>query len=120
MKIKIENNTVIVAQKSTQDLTEYHTATNIEEQVINMSNETNTLAQINGAFYHPEDNADYQAERAERERISKNMGLQNQINELELKRIRAFVEPGVKDENTGETWLAYRTAQIEELRRQMT
>lgn len=50
----------------------------------------------------------------------RNKGLQNQINELELKRIRAFIEPGVKDEKTGETWLAYRTAQIEELRKQMT
>ena len=50
----------------------------------------------------------------------RNKGLQNQINALELKRVRAFIEPGVKDEKTGETWLAYRTAQIEELRKQMT
>ena len=120
MLIKNEDNTITVAQKSSQDLTEYYTASQVEEQIINMANETNALAQINGAFYHPEDNADYQAERAERERISKNMGLQNQINELELKRIRAFIEPGIKDEKTGETWLAYRTAQIEELRKQMT
>lgn len=33
--------------------------------------------------------------------------LNSQINELDLKRIRAVCEPSIKDEETGETWLDY-------------
>jgi len=120
MKIKIENNTITVAQESTQDLTLYRDATYFEEQIINTANETKTMAQINGAYYNPQENEKYQAERAEIERISKNMGLQNQINALELKRVRALAEPGIKDEETGETYLEAITKDIQELRIQMT
>ena len=52
--------------------------------------------------------------------------LQNQVKELEeeldnldLKRIRAVCEPSVKDETTGETWLDYYNAQIIALRNQI-
>ena len=50
----------------------------------------------------------------------RNKGLQNQINELELKRIRAIAEPGIWDEETGETFVEHRTKQIVELRNKMT
>ena len=49
----------------------------------------------------------------------RNKSIQNQINDLEFKRIRAMAEPSVKDVKTGETWLEYRTSQIEELRKQL-
>ena len=42
-----------------------------------------------------------------------------QINELDLKRIRAVCEPSIKDETTGETWLEYYNAQILDLRSQI-
>lgn len=48
-----------------------------------------------------------------------NKTLQNKINELELKRVRALAEPGVKDESTGQTYLEYYTEQIVELRKQL-
>lgn len=48
-----------------------------------------------------------------------NKNIQNQINDLEFKRIRAIAEPSVKDTKTGTTWLEYRTSQIEELRKRL-
>lgn len=42
-----------------------------------------------------------------------------QINELDIKRIRAICEPSIKNEATGETWLEYYNAQIFELRSQI-
>ena len=42
--------------------------------------------------------------------------LQEEINNIDLKRIRAICEPSVKDELTGETWLDYYNAQIISLR----
>ena len=48
-----------------------------------------------------------------------NKRVQNKINELELKRVRALAEPSVKDETTGQTWLEFYTLQIQELRTQM-
>ncbi len=46
--------------------------------------------------------------------------LQAQIDELDMKRIRAGFEPSVKDEETGQTWLEYYTEQIEELREDLS
>jgi len=43
-----------------------------------------------------------------------------QINELDLKRIRAGFEPAVKDETTGETYLEYYTNQIILLRNEIS
>ena len=45
--------------------------------------------------------------------------LNSQINELDLKRIRAVCEPSIKDEITGETWLEYYNAQVINLRNQI-
>ena len=45
--------------------------------------------------------------------------LNSQINELDLKRIRAVCEPSIKDETTGETWLEYYNAQVLDLRNQI-
>lgn len=45
--------------------------------------------------------------------------LNSQINELDLKRIRAVCEPSIKDEITGETWLEYYNAQVLNLRNQI-
>lgn len=41
------------------------------------------------------------------------------LNELDVKRIRAFCEPSIKDTETGETWLEHYNAQILELREQL-
>lgn len=42
--------------------------------------------------------------------------IQKQIKELDLKRIRALAEGGIKDESLGQTWLEYYTNQIVALR----
>ena len=41
------------------------------------------------------------------------------INDLDLKRIRALCEPEVRDTSTGETWLDYYNSQILKLREQL-
>lgn len=46
--------------------------------------------------------------------------LKEQIDELDKKRIRAGFEPSVKDEETGQTWLEYYTAQIQALREEIS
>lgn len=45
--------------------------------------------------------------------------LQAQIDELDKKSIRALREPSVKDESTGQTWLEFYNAQIQDLREQL-
>ena len=45
--------------------------------------------------------------------------INNQINEIDIKRIRAICEPSIKDEATGETWLDFYNAQILALRNQI-
>lgn len=42
--------------------------------------------------------------------------IKSQLNALDVKRIRAMLEPSVKDETTGETWLEYYNAQVFALR----
>lgn len=45
--------------------------------------------------------------------------IQNQLQELDNKRIRAICEDEIKDEKTGETWLEYYNAQIYQLRNEL-
>lgn len=42
--------------------------------------------------------------------------IKSQLNAIDVKRIRAMLEPSVKDETTGETWLEYYNAQVFALR----
>ena len=45
--------------------------------------------------------------------------LEREINDIDIKRIRAVCEPEIKDETTGETWLDYYNSQIITLRGQI-
>lgn len=45
--------------------------------------------------------------------------LNKQLNDLDIKRIRAICEPSIKDEETGETWLDYYNSEIQSLRNQI-
>ena len=59
--------------------------------------------------------------RKKEENIQSQINVINiQINELDLKRIRAVCEPSIKDETTGETWLEYYNAQVLDLRNQIS
>jgi len=58
--------------------------------------------------------SEYLAEQIMVQKKSQIADLQSQINELDLKRIRAISEPSQKDENT--SWLEYYTTQIIALR----
>lgn len=67
---------------------------------------------VNGEFIN-EPTEEYKATQL----INKRNNLQNQIDELDIKRIRAIAEPSQKDTIT--TWLDYYTAQIKDLRQQI-
>lgn len=45
--------------------------------------------------------------------------LNKELNELDIKRIRAICEPEIKNEETGETWLDFYNAEIQKLRQQI-
>lgn len=45
--------------------------------------------------------------------------INEELNNLDTKRIRAVCEPSIKDEETGETWLEYYNSQIVILRGQI-
>lgn len=54
------------------------------------------------------------------EEIEKQINKINEdLNGLDIKRIRAICEPEIKDEETGETWLDYYNAEIQSLRNQI-
>jgi hypothetical protein len=42
--------------------------------------------------------------------------IEEELADLDMKRIRAMCEPEIKDEATGQTWLEYYNAQVAELR----
>lgn len=52
------------------------------------------------------------------ENLIKKVELQKQVDELDIKRIRAIAEPSQKDENT--TWLEFYNSQIQDLRNQIS
>ena len=45
--------------------------------------------------------------------------IEQELLELDSKRIRAICEPSVKDETTGETWLDYYNSEVERLRTEL-
>lgn len=56
----------------------------------------------------------------EAEEIEKQINkINEELSELDMKRIRAICEPEIKDEETGETWLDYYNSQILSLREQI-
>lgn len=61
----------------------------------------------------------YQAKILTKQNELRKAELNTQINEIDLKRIRAGFEPAVKDETTGETYLEYYTNQIIALRNEL-
>ncbi len=63
---------------------------------------------------------EYKALIAAEENTAKKAEIQAQIDELDLKSIRALREGGIKDEITSQTWLEYYTEKIQELRQQIT
>lgn len=64
-------------------------------------------------------NPDYNIIVAERKAQKRITEIKSKLNALDVKRIRAMLEPSVKDETTGETWLEYYNAQVFALREEL-
>lgn len=45
--------------------------------------------------------------------------IEQELNDLDTKRIRAMCEPSIKDETTGETWLDYYNSEAQKLREEL-
>lgn len=59
-------------------------------------------------------------EEKEAEEIEKQINkINEELSELDMKRIRAICEPEIKDEETGETWLDYYNAEVLKLREEL-
>ena len=69
--------------------------------------------------YAPIKNPNYEKELELENLQDQAKELEEELDALDLKRIRAVCEPSVKDETTGETWLDYYNAQIQEIRTQI-
>lgn len=61
----------------------------------------------------------HKAEVIEKEKEAKKIELISKLEELDSKRVRASLEPSVKDEATGQTWLGFYNQQIADLRVQL-
>lgn len=70
---------------------------------------------LNNAFVFKDE---VTSELAELEKQQQREQLLSQINELDMKRIRAVCEPSLKDENT--TWLEYYNSQVAEIRNKLS
>lgn len=70
----------------------------------------------NGELTNISQSPEYIKKVKEEENFTKKIELQNQINELDLKRIRAIAEPQLKDASSGQTWLEFYTLQIQAIR----
>lgn len=64
-------------------------------------------------------NPNFEYLQAEKINFKLKENLKKQLEELDIKRIRAICEPTVKDTETGETWLEFYNNQIQELRNQV-
>ena len=59
-------------------------------------------------------------EKLAKEKLKNKYSLLNeQLKDLDLKRIRAICEPELKDDESGQTWLEYYNTQIQDLRSQI-
>lgn len=58
----------------------------------------------------------YIAKQTENENAARIAEIKSKLNALDVKRIRAMLEPSVKDETTAETWLEFYNKQIFDLR----
>ncbi len=61
---------------------------------------------------------EYINKNIEQEKLMQKQNLLTQINEFDLKSIRAIREGGLKNEITGQTWIEYYIDEISELRNQ--
>lgn len=62
---------------------------------------------------------EYKAKVSMQEKATRKSKLQSEIDELDLKSIRALREGGLKDTASGETWAEYYTSQIQAMRAEM-
>ena len=66
------------------------------------------------------DTEEYKNFLKEQEAAIRKSKIEEQLLELDSKRIRAICEPSIKDEITGETWLDYYNNQVTKLRKELS
>lgn len=69
-----------------------------------------------GILVNIENTAEYQVISNEKSKKERLFEIEKELNELDLKRIRAIAEPELKDPESGETWLEHYNKQITQLR----
>lgn len=79
--------------------------------------EPEKYAVIDGVLTDISNTPEYIAEQAQKAKEQANAEIQKQIDELDIKRIRAMAEPSQK--TTNKSWLEFYTEQIQGLRAQL-
>lgn len=74
---------------------------------------------VEGKLTDISETPEYIALQAQKTKAINDEVIKIQIQELDVKRIRAYCEPEVKDEETGETWLEHYNKEIQALRIQL-
>ena len=75
---------------------------------------------INGILSDISDTEEYKQYLYQLEITKKKFEIEQKLQEIDTKRIRAICEPAVKDEATGETWLDFYNKQIQTLRDELS
>ena len=75
---------------------------------------------INGILSDISDTEEYKQYLYQLEITKKKIEIEQKLQEIDTKRIRAICEPAVKDEATGETWLDFYNKQIQTLRDELS
>lgn len=94
-----------VINTQTHEITKINTIGKLEDNYMLYSDYVNT-----------DEYAQYTAELEKQDAINEML---YQLRELDRKRVRAFCEPSIKNDETGESWLDYYNNQITELRTQL-
>lgn len=90
----------------------------IDDNLIDLFNQDKAIIK-NDAIVDISNSDEYKAKVIAKSNAAKKAELQDQINALDLKSIRAIREGGIYDEKSDQTWLDYYTAQIKFLRDQI-
>jgi len=93
-------------------------AINVVTNEIFTINNLEPLAMNTLLYSQYQNTEEYKSQQAQKEKENKKNAILSQINDIDLKRVRAICEPDTKTES-GQTWLEYYNEQILELRQQL-
>lgn len=87
-----------------------------EEKAFEIDQNITKYKYINGEITDISETEEYKASIISHEKEMTKCKLRLEVEELDIKRIRALAEPELKDAESGQTWLEFYTEQIQSIR----